>query len=157
MQSASSGNKVCKAVYPIAEKAAKHLGLEIWDIKFLKEGPNWYLRVFIDSDSGITIDDCENMSKAMDAPLEEADPITQSYFLEVCSPGIDRELITDSHFKKFMGYDIKIRLVRPDENGNKEITGKLASFDKDFITIQNEKSDTTSVNKENISHVNLKY
>lgn len=148
---------VSEIIYPIAKPLADALGLEIWDIKLVKEGPNQYLRVFIDSENGITLDDCENMSRALDDPLDELDPIPDSYFLEVCSPGIDRELSKDEHLEKYMDYSIKIRLIRPDEDNRKEIFGILKSFSKDSIEIEEEpgSNKTLSINRKNIAHINL--
>ena len=77
-----SGNTVEK-VWELADPIAQKLGLQIWDIRFLKEGANWFLRIFIDKDSGVGIEDCENMSRAINTPLDELDPISQSYCLEV--------------------------------------------------------------------------
>ena len=110
---------ITETVRQISYPIAQNLGLELWDIKFVKEGPNWYLRVFIDKPEGITLEDCEAMSRALDAPLDEFDPIPVSYCLEVCSPGIDRELSNDSHLEKFIGSDITIKLIRPDSNNEK--------------------------------------
>ncbi len=148
---------ISEIIYPIAKPIADELGLEIWDIKLVKEGPNQYLRVFIDSEDGITLDDCENMSRALDAPLDELDPIPDFYFLEVCSPGIERELSKDKHLEKYIGYSIKIRLIRPNENNEKEIFGILKAFDKDTIEIENsaENSKITSIARKNIAHINL--
>ncbi len=141
----------------MAKPLADELGLEIWDIKLVKEGPNQYLRVFIDSKNGVTLDDCENMSRALDAPLDELDPIPDSYFLEVCSPGIERELSKDEHFEKFKGYSIKIRLIRPDKNNQKELFGILKSFSNCSIEIdtQQENEKTLSIDRKNIAHINL--
>ncbi len=152
-----SQGSVVSAVWPIAQPLAEDLGLEIWDIKFVKEGPNHFLRVFIDKPDGITIDDCESMSRALDAPLDEADPIPVSYCLEVCSPGIDRELTCDEHLEKFIGSDVKIKLIRPNENGEKVLIGKLLDFDKNSVTIESEDKAQNKLNKENISHINLNY
>lgn len=153
----SSRLSVAEVVYDIAKPIADELGLEIWDIKFLKEGPNQILRIFIDKSEGITLDDCETMSRAIDTPLDEADPIPFSYSLEVCSPGIDRELTKDEHFEKFKGYDVKVRLVRPNDSGEKVIEGILVGFDRESLTIQNETEETLSIEKKNISHINLNY
>lgn len=146
---------ITETVRQISYPIAQNLGLELWDIKFVKEGPNWYLRVFIDKPEGITLEDCEAMSRALDAPLDEFDPIPVSYCLEVCSPGIDRELSNDSHLEKFIGSDITIKLIRPNSNNEKILTGKLKNFDKDNIYIEN--PEEVSVSRKNISHVNLKY
>ncbi len=148
---------ISEAVYSLAEPIAQEIGLEIWDIRFVKEGPNRYLRIFIDNDSGITIDDCERMSKAINGPLDELDPISCSYILEVCSPGIERELIKDKHFQKYIGSEVTIKFIRPNENNEKEITGELYNFDKDFITIKNSDGSLTNEDRKNISHVNLTY
>ena len=157
MLKAQKSKNVSEIIYPIAKPLADELGLEIWDIKLVKEGPNQYLRVFIDSENGITLDDCENMSHALDAPLDELDPIPDSYFLEVCSTGIERELSKDEHLEKYIGYSIKIRLIRPNENNEKEIFGILKSFDKNNIEIENqpEDSETISIARKNIAHINL--
>ena len=77
----------------IARPIADDLGLRIWDVRYLKEGSQWYLRVFIDKDGGVDINDCERMSRALDEPLDQADPIDGEYILEVSSPGIERELV----------------------------------------------------------------
>jgi ribosome maturation factor RimP len=148
---------ISSLVYSIAKPLADELGFEIWDIKFLKEGSNWYLRIFIDNDSGITLEDCEKMSHAIDEPLDKLDPIPQSYFLEVCSPGIERELTKEEHFEKFIGSDVKIKLIRPSENGEKEMVGKLLSFSKDEITLETPENGNVITQRKNISHVNLKY
>lgn len=146
---------ISEVVAQMAEPIAESLGLELWDVKFVKEGPNWYLRVFIDSDEGITIEDCEKMSRALDEPLDALDPIEQSYCLEVCSPGIERELSTDEHLERFIGFEVNIDLIRPDENGNKNLEGVLHSFDKDEIVIDLE-SRGIAVPRKNISKINLK-
>ena len=102
------GGNVVQAVWQIAEPIARELGLEIWDIRFLKEGADWFLRIFIDKEGGIDISDCENMSRAIDKPLDEADPIEQSYCLEVSSPGVERDLVRPEHFERYKGADIKV-------------------------------------------------
>ena len=100
MIKSSKSKSITETVRQIAEPIAKNLGLELWNIKFVKEGPNRYLRVFIDKPGGVTLDDCEKMSRAVDEPLDIYDPIPYSYCLEVCSPGIERELLNDYHLNK---------------------------------------------------------
>ena len=148
---------VAEKVYELAKPFADELGLEIWDIKFLKEGANHILRIFIDKADGVTLDDCEAMSRAIDEPLDEADPIAVSYCLEVCSPGIDRELTKDEHFNRFLGYEVKATLIRPNENGEKVLIGKLDDFDKESIVIESEDSEKIEINRKNISHIKLNY
>lgn len=86
MASKGKGGITVNAVWDIARPIAEKLGLELWDVRFEKEGADWFLRVFIDKDGGVSIDDCVDMSHALDKPLDDADPIEQSYCLEVCSP-----------------------------------------------------------------------
>ena len=100
MAKKNNNGNVVAMVWPLAEKIVKQLGLELWDVRFVKEGSGFYLRIFIDSENGVTIEDCEATSRALDAPLDELDPIAQNYCLEVCSPGLERELVRDEHFKK---------------------------------------------------------
>ena len=82
----------------LAAPIAKELGYDLWDVRFVKEGAEWYLRIFIDKPDGIGIDDCVAMSRAINDPLDRLDPIDQAYCLEVCSPGLNRELTRDEHF-----------------------------------------------------------
>lgn len=145
---------VVEIIKDIANPIAENLGLELWDIKFLKEGSNWYLRVFIDNPSRkITIEDCENMSRALDAPLDELDPIEQTYCLEVCSPGIERELSSDDHLKRYIGHDLKISLFNPQKYHQKNLFGKLVSFTPYTLTIKN--SDEIELLRKDISKINL--
>ena len=99
-------------VWNIAEPIAKELGLDIWDIRYVKEGSNFYLRIFIDKENGVDINDCENMSRAIDKPLDENDPISDAYILEVSSPGIERELTREEHFQQFIGADIMVKMIQ---------------------------------------------
>jgi len=113
-------------VYTLIKQAVEECGVQLWDVRFLKEGASWYLRVFIDKDSGITIDDCTDVSHAIDPIIDEADPIDVSYYLEVCSPGIERELTRTEHYEKVVGKKIKIKLYKA-LDGVKEFTGILLS------------------------------
>lgn len=132
---ASKGNTV-SIVWDIAEPIARELGLTLWDVRFVKEGASWYLRVFIDKEGGVGIDDCVDMSHALNKPLDEADPIDQSYCLEVSSPGIERELKRDAHFEQMLGRKINIRLIRPDENKKKEFNhAVLKQYENGLITV----------------------
>ena len=95
MAGKGKGGNTVAAVWEIAAPVAEQLGLSIWDIRFQKEGVSWYLRIYIDKEGGVGITDCENFSRAVDGPLDEADPIEQSYYLEVSSPGVERQLTRD--------------------------------------------------------------
>ena len=124
-----------EAVTELVRPIIEDMGLSLWDVRFVKEGANWYLRIFIDKDSGVSIDDCENVTRAIDQPLDELDPIEQNYFLEVSSPGIERELIKPEHFDAFLGAPVMLRLIRPDEKGERDIRGVLTAHDKDLVTV----------------------
>ena len=129
--------KKTKAVDVAARLAAPvlaELGLELWDVRFEKEGSGWYLRYFIDKEGGVNINDCEAVSRRVDTLLDEADPIEQSYVLEVSSPGIERHLVKDWHFQRYIGQRVAVRLIRP-VNGVRDFTGTLISKEGDNITI----------------------
>lgn len=121
-------------VWELAKPVADELGLILWDVKFLKEGNRWYLRITIDKEGGVTIDDCVNMHHAIDGPLDEADPIEQAYNLQVQSPGIERELTRDFHFETYMGEKIMVRLIKAFE-GTRDYKGILTGFDNESVTI----------------------
>jgi ribosome maturation factor RimP len=115
-------------VYSLIKETVENLGVSLWDVRFLKEGASWYLRVFIDKEDGITIDDCTDVSHAIDPVIDEADPIDKSYYLEVCSCGIERELSRPEHFEKMLGQKIKLKLYKA-QDGVKEFIGNLIGFD----------------------------
>lgn len=123
-------------VYKLIKDTVENQGVSLWDVRFLKEGASWYLRVFIDKPEGISIDDCTNVSHAIDPIIDEADPIDVSYFLEVCSPGTERELTRQSHFEACVGKTVKIKLYKA-LDGVKELTGILKDA-ADTVTIETE-------------------
>lgn len=94
-------------------------------MRYVKEGADRFLRVYIDKPEGIDINDCENVSRAINGPLDELDPIEEAYCLEVCSPGIERELIRDEHFMQFIGADIMVKMLRPIDGIGREFKGFL--------------------------------
>ena len=111
---------VAELITPVAEE----LGYFIWDVEFVKEGGRRILRITIDSEEGITIDDCEKLHRAIDPVLDEADPIEEAYYLEVSSPGIERDLKNDMHISACEGWDVEVRLYAPIDN-SKVFRGKL--------------------------------
>ena len=141
-------------VSEIAAPIAASLGLEIWDIRYLKEGSDWYLRVFIDKEGGVGIDDCVEMSHALDKPLDEGDFIPNAYILEVSSPGVERELVKPEHFEKMCGQKINIKLIRP-MDGKREFSGVLEQYDNGDITLACEDGDTFVINKKETAYVRL--
>ncbi len=131
----AKGKNTVSLVWEIAEPLAQELGLKIWDVRFLKEGADWYLRIFIDKDGGVSIDDCVDMTHAINGPLDESDPIEQAYFLEVSSPGVERDLVRDEHFTAYVGEKIKVKMIRPVE-GKREFSGILEDYNDGNITIR---------------------
>jgi ribosome maturation factor RimP len=119
----------------LGEPIAKELGLSLWDVRFEKEGASWFLRYIIDKDSPVTFDDCEAFSRKVDKLLDEEDFIEQSYYLDVSSPGIERELKRDDHFSWSIGKEVKVNLIRPDENGNKLFVGVLNKYENKTVYI----------------------
>ncbi|MDD6021795.1 MAG: ribosome maturation factor RimP [Acutalibacteraceae bacterium] len=148
------GGSTVAAVRQLVEPYAKELGLTIWDIRFEKEGASWYLRIFIDKEGGVGIDDCVDFSHAIDKPLDEADPIEQSYCLEVSSPGVERELSRPEHFEKCLGQSVLIRLIRPID-GQRDFTGTLESFDDGNITVRLENGSGFTFTKKEAAWVKL--
>lgn len=122
--------KTEELVMPILQE----LNLELYDVEFVKEGEDYYLRVFIDKEGGIDIDDCVEVSHRMSPLLDEKDFIEEAYVFEVSSPGLGRALKKDKHFEKALGQDVDIKTYKP-INGAKEFCGTLEAFDKDSVTI----------------------
>lgn len=150
---AGKGNTVAKVAEVVAPYA-EELGLDIWDIRFVKEGTDWYLRIFIDKDGGVSIDDCVDLTHAITKPLDDADPISQSYLLEVSSPGVERELITDSHFEKYIGAAVMMRLIRPIDK-IRDFSGTLKKYENGLITVELADGEELTVNKKETSYVKL--
>ncbi|MCM1364012.1 MAG: ribosome maturation factor RimP [Faecalibacterium sp.] len=150
---AKGGNTVA-AVREIVEPIAQSLGLSIWDIRFLKEGAQWYLRIFIDKQGGVSIDDCVDMTHAINGPLDDADPIEQAYLLEVSSPGIERELTRPEHFEQCMGEKIMVKTIRP-INGKREFKGILESYDEGNVTLRCDDESGLTFTKKEVSWIKL--
>ena len=140
-------------VYELIKDAVEAEGVRLWDVRFLKEGASWYLRVFIDKPEGISIDDCTNVSHAIDPIIDEADPIDVSYYLEACSPGIERELTRSRHYEESLGKQVRLKLYRA-YDGKKEITGTLEDVTEENVTLVTE-GNALTVERKNISKANL--
>ena len=151
---APNAGNTAAVCYRLAGPVAAELGYYLWDVRFVKEGATWYLRIFIDKDGGVTIDDCVEMSHRMDKLLDEADPIPQSYCLEVCSPGIERELTRPAHFELCEVMAVAVSLYSP-VDGMREFAGILAGYQDNVITIETEAGVTRSFNKKETSSVHL--
>ncbi|MDR1464427.1 MAG: ribosome maturation factor RimP [Oscillospiraceae bacterium] len=134
-KSSANPGSVAARVRALAEPLAQGLGLTVWDVRFLKEGVTWYLRLWIDKPGGVFIEDCEALSRALDQPLDEADFIEQSYCLEVCSPGIERDLTREEHFLHYLGSEISLRLIRP-RDGVRDFRGTLTAYGGSKLTLR---------------------
>lgn len=121
---------VVSVVRAIAEPLAEELGYFVWDVEYVKEGSEMYLRITIDSEEGINIEDCEKMHRAIDPLLDEADPISEAYHLEISSPGIERELKNDMQICACEGWDVELRLYAP-VDGAKSYLGVLEEPDEE--------------------------
>lgn len=129
-------NRTEELLAPIAEEN----GVEIYDVEYLKEGGDWYLRAYIDKPEGVNIQDCENVSRALSDKLDEVDFIDDAYILEVSSPGLGRTLKKDKHLEKSLGEEVELRLYKPRDK-QKEFTGILKSFDADSVIIETEEEE----------------
>lgn len=125
---------VAERVFTLIKETVEAQGVNLWDVRYLKEGASYYLRVFIDKEEGISIDDCTKVNHAIDPIIDEADPIDNSYYLEVCSTGLERELVRPEHFYAKLGEKIKLKLYKA-LDGAKEFSGILKDFDGKEITV----------------------
>ena len=112
------------------------LGYDVWDVEYVKEGAEWYLRITIDHADGIDIEDCEKVHRAIEVIIDEADPIEDFYYLEVSSPGIERTLRKKEHFAVCVGEKVEVRLFAPDANGKKSYVGVLKASDDASVTLE---------------------
>ena len=132
----AKGYSIAERVEALVAPCITELGYRIWDVEYVKEGAEWYLRVTLDSDDGIDIDDCEKVSRAINPIIDEADPIEYFYYLEVSSPGLERVLRKSEHFEASIGSEVEIRLFAPDENKKKSYVGILSAYDEETLTIE---------------------
>ena len=146
-------SKVTETVTALAAPIAAELGLELWDVEYIREAGQWFLRVYIDKDGGVSINDCEALSRALDPVLDEADPIPDSYVFEVGSAGAERELKRPGDFEQFMGSEVEVRLYQP-VNGCKVYVGVLAGYDNGRVTVTVGKNEV-SFDKSQIALVKL--
>ncbi len=124
-------DRVSALVRPVVEEE----GCSLWDVEYVREAGTWYLRVFIDKDGGVGIDDCERISRRLDPILDEEDPIPESYVFEVGSAGAERELKRPSDFAQFMGHEAELRLYRP-LDGKKSFVGTLCGYDDGNVSLR---------------------
>ena len=144
--------KTEKLLIPVLD--ANHF--ELYDVEYVKEGGNWFLRTYIDKEGGITVDDCELVSRALSDLLDKADFIPDAYILEVSSPGLGRQLKRDRHFEKSIGEEVEIKLYKPMDK-RKEWTGILKAYDAEKLTIELEDGSELKLKRADIAMVRLTF
>lgn len=127
--------KVTDTVAALAVPFVEAAGCSLWDVEYVKEAGEWFLRVYIDKEGGISIDDCEAVSRPLSDKLDEADPIEGSYTFEVSSAGADRVLRKPEHFARFQGSEVEVKLYRP-RDGRKSVVGILSAFQDGDVTLE---------------------
>ena len=127
--------KVTELVTQFAEPVVLAHGCTLWDVEYVREGGEWFLRLYIDKDGGVDISDCEAISRAMDPILDEKDPVPDSYNFEVCSAGLERQLKRPQDFARFMGSSVSVKLFKP-VDGAKEFVGTLTGFEDGAVRIE---------------------
>ncbi len=127
-------NKVVATVEELATPLVNSMGLELVDVEYVKEGRRWYLRIFIDKPGGVTLDDCQAVSEALDPILDEVDPIPHSYHLEVSSPGIERPLKKPADFERFSGCRVQLTTFTP-QDGQRKFTGRLEGLQNQMVVL----------------------
>ena len=146
--------KVTEQVAQFAKPIIEGFGCQLWDVEYVREGSERFLRVYIDKDGGIDIDDCEKIHRALDPVLDEKDPIAESYYFEVCSAGLERALKRPSDFARFMGSAITVKRYRP-RNGLKEIPCVLRGYEDGRVTVEAGK-ETITFEKSEVALVRLR-
>ena len=146
--------KVTDIVTKIAQPVVEAHGCELWDVEYVREGDQRFLRLYLDKEGGVDITDCEAISRAVDPLLDEADPIAESYHSEVCSAGLERALKRPSDFERFMGSNITVKLYRP-RNGLKEIPCVLTGYEDGKVTVEAGK-ETITFEKSQVALVRLR-
>lgn len=128
-------SKITDRIWKLAEPIVKENGCEVWDVEYVREAGSWYLRLYIDNDQGVSISQCEAVSRALDPILDSEDPIPSSYVFEVSSAGAERALKRPSDFEKFMGSNVLVKLYRA-QDGAKEFSGALRGYSQGDVTIE---------------------
>ena len=139
-------------IYEMVKPIADELNYEIYHIEYVKENGEYYLRIYIEKEGGITLNDCEALSRRVSDLMDEKDPIAEAYFLEVSSPGLNRTLFTEAHYKRFVGREVMVKLTKAIE-GKKSIKGILKEVNEDSIVV--EADQLINIPKDKIKSVNI--
>ena len=145
-------SKIEERVEELIKDKIENIGYSLYDVEYAKEGPNYYLRIFIDSEKGIDLNDCEKVSNEINEKLDEADYIKEQYFLEVSSPGVERILRKDIHLEQNIGKQVEVKLFKKDATGQKNYIGELKNFNEETIII-----DEIIIERKNISQIKTIY
>lgn len=146
--------KITEQVESFARPVVEELGCSLWDVEYVREGGEWFLRLYIDKEGGVDIEDCEKISRAVDPILDEKDPIPDSYHFEVCSAGLERTLKRPRDFEQFMGAAVLVKLYTP-KNGSKEFPGILTGYEDGRVTVTVGK-ETYTFEKSEVAMVRLR-
>ena len=147
--------KIEEKVETLVKEKIEKIGYELYDVLFVKEGPNKILRIVIDSPKGISLEDCEKVNNEIKETIDEANPIEDQYFLEISSPGIERLVRKDWQLKKFKGEKVNIKLFKKDENGKKEYTGILGDITENTLDV--DIGENVKIDRKVISQVKTVY
>ena len=128
-------SKITEKVAALAKPVVEEEGCTLWDVEYVREAGTWYLRVLVDKEGGLSIEDCERISRRLDPMLDEADPVPDSYVFEVGSAGAERELKRPSDFAQFMGGEVEVKLYKP-LDGRKAWVGELSGYDAGDVTLR---------------------
>ena len=148
--------KVTDLTARLAEPLVNEQGCSLWDVEYVKEAGTWYLRAYIDKENGITVDDCEEVSRALSDLLDEEDFISENYILEVSSPGLDRPLKKEKDFARSIGKDVEVKLFKA-INKEKEFVGILKAYDEDTVTLEMEDETEMQFKRSDIARIRLAF
>ena len=146
-------SKITDLTAELARPVVEACGCTLWDVEYIKEAGSWYLRLYIDKEDGVSINDCEAVSRGVDPLLDEADPIQDPYTFEVSSAGADRPLKKPEHFEAFMGAEVDVKFYKA-VNGQKNCTGILAGYEDGNVTLEMD-GETVTFDKKEIAFVRL--
>lgn len=149
--------KITQLVEELVSDFLLQEGYELYNTEFVKEGKDWFLRVYVDKTAEgeyISTEDCEKVSRYLSEKLDEADPVEQNYYLEVSSPGMDRQLVKPDHYRRFCGNDVEIRLYKG-KDGTKNIQGVLKDFDGEYVTVTDDNDKEWKLELAEIAKANL--
>ena len=135
MNKGANMSKITDRVWAFTQPVVEGFGLRLWDVEYVREGADWFLRIYIDKDGAVDISDCEKVSRALDPILDEEDPIPDSYTFEVCSAGCERVLKRPGDFMQFLGSQVLVKLYRP-RDGRKEYVGTLKNYVDGTLTLE---------------------